>query len=84
MTRSRPRIPGLTEEWAEHQLELPALECTEVRGGRVRAHVVEPLEPACGSCTMTMTLEAQAGRVMWDCDPERPGCPLHEVPEQSR
>lgn len=40
---------------------------------------LQPLPPVCGSCTAA---PGQPGA--WDCDPDRPGCPLHEVPEQSR
>lgn len=39
------------------------------------------LEPACDSCTLVMTREPMGP---WDCDPDRPGCPLHQVPEKTR
>lgn len=61
MTR-RPQVPGLSAEWAQHQLALP---------------------PVCDSCTLVMTKDAHVGQA-WECDPDRPGCPLHDVPELSR
>lgn len=66
---SRPHVPGLSDDWADKQLTLDDL----LAAGH-----------PCGSCTTTMTLQAQVGRVRWECDPARPGCPLRDVPEQSR
>lgn len=47
-----------------------------------REQLMIPSAP-CPSCTITMTSAAQVGQP-WDCDPDRPGCPLHLVPEQTR
>lgn len=38
---------------------------------------------ACPSCTIVVTDQAQVGQP-FQCDPDRPGCPLHDVPEVSR
>lgn len=37
-------------------------------------------EPGCPDCTRP----ADAAPGEWVCDPDRPGCPLHAVPEQTR
>lgn len=109
----RPRVPGLSDEWAKHQLDLLELQrklCDgmgvpveqvnpsgtaswsdpshdpvadlEAAVAAIHAAPYEPSGPCCRSCTVVPGYEGPG--TAWDCDPDRPGCPLHNVPEVTR
>jgi hypothetical protein len=97
----RPRVPGLSDEWAKHQMDLleqvaanPAQayatasterltpELLEAARDAVLAAPYEPSGPCCRSCTVAPGYKGPG--TAWDCDPDRPGCPLHNVPEKTR
>ena len=78
MTR-RPRVPELSDEWAPQQLDL--LADVEAAAAAVAAAPYRPTPPVCRSCTLVADTP---GGPVFSCDPDRPGCPLHDVPEQTR